>query len=238
MDIYQKLKEAMYNVAEKNNYLGSSIEIKCKALSSKEAIGTPDHNDYPIQKGKEVMVEAEFMGAKGQAFSDSFENRSYTFQELVDLPLDSNAKRASFISALNALWKHIGRADKTVHCRDQEPVECARHLGEALDFSKKTLLVGLQPRFLEVLSINAEVRVLDLDQNNIGTMKFGITIEDADIFPEAVQWCEQIFSTGSTICNDSLAGILQQRKPTVFFGVTIAAAADILGLNVYCHCGH
>ncbi|MEW6711472.1 MAG: DUF364 domain-containing protein, partial [Candidatus Riflebacteria bacterium] len=204
MDIYNKLKSTLKAEIEARNLQNASVSINCKALSVKEAIGTPEHNDYPIQKGKEVMIEADFLGTKGQAFTDTYENRTYMIEDLLALPLDNNREKASFVATLNAVWRHFGKCGKTVHCKDKEPVECAGHLGEKLDFSKKTLLVGLQPRFLEQLAKNGNVRVLDLDADNIGR-KFGnVIVESASNFKDAAQWCDQIFSTGSTICNGSI----------------------------------
>ncbi len=238
MDIFNTLKVALREVAISRGILESRIEVECKALSAREAIGDTEHDDYPIHKGKEVMVEATFAGAKGQAFTDQFEQASYSVAELIDLELIDNKSRASFISGINAIWKHLGKAEKTVHCRNEEPVECAKELPKHYDCTKKTLLVGLQPRFLEVLATRGEVRALDLDPDNIGKVIAGVTIEDGANFLDAQSWCEQIFATGSTLCNASTQGILECGKPITFFGVTIAAAADILGLDTYCVCGH
>ena len=237
MKIYNQLKNALKAEIESRNLHGTKVTISCKALSAEEAIGKPEHNDYPIQKGKEVMIEADFCGTKGQAFTDTYENNSYLVEDLLAMKLENNREKASFVATLNAIWRHFGKCDKTVHCKDQEPVECASHLNEKLDFSKKTLLVGLQPRFLNKLAENGEVRVLDLDKDNIGKEVSGIKVESAEKFAEAAQWCDQIFSTGSTICNGSIEGILDAGKPTVFFGVTISGAAEILGLETFCYCG-
>lgn len=238
MDIYKTMQEALERLAVEKDIMGSTIAVNCKALSAKEAIGETEHDDYPINKGKEVMIEADFCGAKGQAFTDHYGNGEYKVQDLVTMELQNNRDRACFVASINAIWKYYGLAEKTVHCRDKEPVECAGKLPESYDFSRKTLLVGLQPRFLEVLAEHGEVRALDLDKDNIGTVKAGVTIEDGAKFDEAVEWCEQIFATGSTLCNGTFQGILETGKPVTFFGVTVAAAAQILGLKTYCVCGH
>ena len=52
-----------------------------------------------------------------------------------------------------------------------------------------------------------------------------------------MQWCDVIFATGSTLTNGTITTFLNQDKPVIFFGVTIVAAAGILNLNSYCHCG-
>ena len=223
---------------KRKGILDSTIAVSCKALSAEEAIGKTEHDDYPIHKGKEVMVEADFCGAKGQAFTDLYGSCSFKVEDLITMEFRTNRDRASFIASINAIWKYYGMATKTVHCRDKEPVECAGELPKYYDFSKKTLLIGLQPRFLEVLAAHGEVRALDLDKDNIGKIKAGVEIEDGEKFTEALDWCEQIFATGSTLCNGTIQGILDAGKPVKFFGVTIAAAAEILGLDIYCYAGH
>lgn len=238
MDILSVMQKALRDVAEKSAIINDKVEVSCKALTAEEAIGKTEHDDYPIHKGKEVMVEASFHESKGQAFTDQFGVGSFSVRELIEMDFPDNRSRACFISGINAIWKHLGKTEKTVHCRDKEPVECAGEWEKVYDFSKKTLLVGLQPRFLEVLAKNGEVRVLDLDKDNIGKIKAGVEIEDGAKFAEAAEWCDQIFATGSTLCNGSTQGILETGKPVTFFGVTIAAAADILELNTFCACGH
>ena len=136
-EIYGRLKAALHEEIKKNNLAGNSIDITCRALSSKEAIGTPDHDDYPIIKGKEVMIEAVFKGVAGQAFTDEFKNSTYPVENLLEVDHTSTPDRASFIAGLNAVFMHLRLCDKTVHCRDKEPVECAQHLIMQNNFSGK-----------------------------------------------------------------------------------------------------
>ncbi len=238
MNLYKELKQALGNEIQKHNLMEENISIRCKALSATEAIGNPEHDDYPITKGKEVMVEAVFKGAKGQAFTDEFENADYSVGELLKTELNSNKKRASFISGLNAVFRYLDLCDKTVHCKDSEPKECAGNLHEAVGPLGNILLIGCQPRFLETLTSHYNTRVVDLDQDNIGSYVSGVAIEPPEMTPDAVKWCDLIFATGSTIVNGTITNFLNQDKPVIFYGVTISAAAAILNLNKYCHCGH
>jgi hypothetical protein len=85
MNLYEELKDALSRETKKHNLSGQNISVRCKALSAKKAIGKPEHDDYPIIKGREVMVEAVFEGAKGQAFSDKFENADYLVDDLLTI---------------------------------------------------------------------------------------------------------------------------------------------------------
>lgn len=237
-DIYIQLKDALKSEIVAHNLADKRVDIKCKPLTVKEAIGTPDHDDYPIVKGREVMMEATFDGASGQSFTDEYTDISLSVDGLLDTDHTKTSERAIFIAGLNAVYRWLQLCEKTVHCKDKEPVACAQNLIEQPQFSgKKILLVGLQPRFLEYLARQNTVRVLDLDPDNVGTEKFGVRIESGEGFKEGIDWCDMIFATGSTIVNGSITHFLNCGKPAVFFGVTISAPARILGLSSYCHCG-
>ena len=237
MDLYEELRDALRNAIKQHHLSGLNISVRCKALSAHEAIGRPEHADYPIIKGREVMVEAVFEGAKGQAFTDEFEQVDYLVEDLLTIRLNSNKTRATFISGLNAVFRYLNLCDKTIHCKDKEPVDCARHLSDAIGTFKKVLLIGYQPRFLEVLAAGYSTRVVDMDQDNIGVNIGNVMIEPPEMTADAIQWCDVIFATGSTLTNGTITDFLHQAKPVIFFGVTIAAAATILNLNKYCHCG-
>jgi hypothetical protein len=238
MNLYEELREALNNEIQKHDLSGKNISVRCKALSATEAIGTPEHDDYPIIKGKEVMVEAVFEGAKGQAFADDFENVDYLVDDLLKINLNSNKRRASFISGLNAVFRYLDLCDKTIHCKDDEPKVCADNLSDIIGPRNNVLLVGYQPRFLEILAAKYNVRVIDLDRDNIGSKISGVVIEPPEMTPDAIKWSDLIFATGSTIVNGTTINFINQDKPAIFFGVTISAAASILNLKTYCHCGH
>ncbi len=199
MELYQTLQGALREQIEKHGLKGQSVNITCKALSATEAIGTPEHDDYPIIKGKEVMVEAEFRGAKGQAFADEFEQAMYRLDDLVTLNLNVTRARASFIAGLNAVYSYLGLCDKTVHCKDQEPVDCARGLLDRIAPDTRVLLVGFQPRFVDTLSTNRRLRVVDRDPENIGKIINGVTIESADMTDDAIGWCDLIWRPGQLL---------------------------------------
>ncbi len=237
-DVYEILKTALQQKLQRYQLAGQTVKVRCKALSAKEAIGTPEHDDYPIIRGKEVMVEATFKGAKGQAFTDEFEQAEYHVEELTNLELDSNKTRASFIAGLNAVYRYLGLCDKTIHCKDAEPKECASHLLDAIEPDKKVLQIGFQPRFLDMLSANRQLRIIDLNPENINKSINGVTVEPESNTQDAIAWCDLIFATGSTLVNGTITRFLNQGKPTIFYGVTSAAAAKILNLESYCECGH
>ena len=48
---------------------------------------------------------------------------------------------------------------------------------------------------------------------------------------KGIGWCDLILATGSSIANGTLADFLDTGKRAIFYGATIAAAAEILGLE-------
>ena len=236
--LYDKLKSELSTLLRDHDIADRQIIINCKALSSEEAIGNPEHQDYPIVKGRERMIEAEIMGAKGQAFTDEYSKRVISAEDLLTMPLDSNRSRAQFIAAYNALFRYLGLVEKTIHCRNEELILCGKELLHLLPVDAKILLIGLQPRFLEALAERQPVRVVDLDEENVGKEKFGIKVEAEESTEDAIQWCDIIFATGSTIVNGSISRFLASGKRAIFYGVTIVAPAKVLDLEVYCPLGH
>jgi len=135
----------------------------------------------------------------------------------------------------------LGEVKDTVHCRDEEPKECARRsvvsIQEQFPGVKKIAIVGLQPAFVDYFSKEYSLKVLDLDPDNIGKEVFGqIVLNGEKDYPQAAAWADLVLATGSTLVNGSIDAILQiaGNKPVVFYGVTIAGTAWLMKLNRLC----
>lgn len=236
--VYNILKKDLLRLSDKYNLYNKTISVRIHSLTAEEAIGNPVDRDYPIITGREKMIQAYFDKAKGQAFTDEYGEINLTVNDLINNDLTSNKERAYFIAAFNSIYRHLGLCDKTIHCKDEDPIKCGKALLEALPPREKILLVGLQPRLLQsLIEDGREVRVLDLDQENIGTKRYSVMIEGPDATEDGIKWCDRILATGSTIVNGSITTFLNRNKPSLFFGVTISAPAKVLGLNVFCHEG-
>jgi len=236
--IIERARKRLIEIIDKQDFHDGEITIICKALTPEEAIGNPLHDDYPIQLGKERIIEADFMGKKGQAFSDSYFNYSGKVSDILAMNLETNARRAIFISSLNAIMAYLEMIPEAIHCKDDNLISCADHF---LNFVKKealqtdnVLLVGLQPRLLEKLTALKNVRVCDLNPDNIGTSKCGVVIDGPERFFDNAKWAGAIFATGSTIVNGTIDGIIAAGRNTFFYGVTITGVASLLGLKQFC----
>jgi len=222
---------------EEKGLLGERVAVRARVLSTQEALGDPEGDDFPLQKGKERMMEAEVLGARGQAFTDMFGDFSGSLADIAAMPLGNNFRRAVFTSALNASLRGLGMCDRTVHCRDDGPALCAAKLRERMlaDFSgAKVMQVGFQPKFVAALSpVFPRYRVLDMDRDNIGKPLHGVLIEGPEARADALAWADVALVTGSTLANGSLGEFLGG-PPVIVYGVTGAAACALLGMTRFC----
>lgn len=235
-DILRHIRDRAQEAWEKAGLLREPVSIRARVLSPEEAIGNPGQG-FKLETGRERMMEAEFRGERGQAFTDHFGDFEGTLADIAAMPLDDNFRRALFIATLNATLRSLGRCERTIHCRDQGPSDCAgklrEHLLTRLAPKSRITLVGLQPKFVAALSQSFELRVLDLDPDNIGKVVSGVRIEGPEQERHAVPWAQQLVVTGSTLANGSIGSFLGG-PPALIFGVTAAGAASLMGWDRFC----
>jgi hypothetical protein len=240
VDVYKNLKNEIYKVFGDRKLLSAPVSVRARVLTTEEAIGNPEADDYPLQKGKEKLMQAEFQGAVGQAFTDHYGDFEGTLGDVLQMSLENNFRRAVFVATMNAVLRRLGRIENTIHCRDQEPVECAAAMASHIQGKYgqvKIALIGFQPRIVQSLWSHFDIRVLDLDKDNIGSRKFGVEIEGPAQTGSAVNWADLLTVTGTTLVNDTIGSFLNN-KPTIFYGTTIAGAAHLMGWERFCARSH
>lgn len=236
-DFYEELTARFTELINKHGLQNETIEVSGRVLKPNEAIGTPQRDDFPLLKGKEKLMEAEFKGARGQAFTDMPENFAGTLREIVNRPLNTNYDRAVLISSINAVCNYLGISRNNVHCKDEEPEECAESMAAQIEEefgSPRIAFIGYQPSMIQVLAGKFTIRVVDLDEDNIGSVKYGVKIEDGKKdTAEVLEWCDLIVATGSTVANKSITNFIGE-KPVIFYGTTVSGAAALMGLRRFC----
>jgi uncharacterized protein (DUF4213/DUF364 family) len=239
-ELYEILKTEFLKILADENLLAEKIEILSKALTPEEAIGITKRKDFPIITGNEIMLQAECRGAQGQSFTDSPAVFKGTLAEICDMDMKNDPQAAGlFIASLNAVMKYLGKADCTVHCKSEGPEKCAKDIVEYIKENydnPKIALVGYQPAMIENLSEEFNLRVLDLNPENIGAVRYGVKVESGiSAYEEVIkEWADLVLCTGSTICNGTIINFMDLDKPVFFFGTTLSGAAPILGLNRLC----
>jgi len=244
--MYTKLKTALIDLSEKNGLLESEINITARILTSEEAIGETERKDFPLLQGKEFLMQANFKNALGQAFTDAPSSFKGKLKKILELKLTDNSERALFIATLNAVMRYLGAAEKTIHCKNEEPELCAREIaGTIIDkygADIKIGIVGFQPAIIDnfAKSLNTQnVKVIDLDKNNINKKKYGVLIWDGrKMAEELFKISDVIMATGSTVVNGSLSDLIflaeKYQKPLYLYGTTVAGAGKILNLERLC----
>jgi uncharacterized protein (DUF4213/DUF364 family) len=244
-----EVKEKLQPIAIQRHLGEAPVKVTIGTLSAEQAIGSPRRQDFPLLQGKEVMIEAEFRGSYGQAFTDKPGDFSGSLNDVLELNLDTSDNRAIFIATLNAVSAYLGLVDKTRHCRDEEPEECAAEIAQHIlagSGKVKLGLIGIQPAILEnlVLTLGRDnVRCTDLNPDNIGAVKYGVQIWDGRTDTEnLIKWCDILLVTSSSIVNGTFDEIRQiassQGKRLIIFGVTGTGVAALTGLERLCFKAH
>ena len=60
--LYDELKNRTRKILKDQDLLGQQVRIRARALRREEAIVNPEADDFPLQKGKERLMQAEFAG--------------------------------------------------------------------------------------------------------------------------------------------------------------------------------
>jgi len=237
--LYAIIKKEFIKLINERGLQGERVIIRATPLSPEQAIGNPEDKDYPLVVGVERLMQAEFRGSLGQAYTDMYGDFSGRLSEIAAMDLKNNFRRAIFISSLNAVMKHLGLITQTVHCKNNQPRECSHELVSFIEKNygqPKVAMVGFQPRMVEALARHFELRVSDMDKDNIGKEKFGVKIDDPSHAEENLDWCDIALVTGSTVINNTISQF-RISKPVIFYGVSISGVAKLLGLNHFCPFG-
>lgn len=245
MSILEKARIKISDIIEKKDLLQVNVTVFAKPLTPEEAIGNPGRRDFPIIIGKERVIEATVLGSKGHAYTDSPQEFLGTLQDVLNLELTTNQHRAIFVATLNALMGHLKTATKTVHCKDEEPEECALEIADTLlkKYGKVNVgLIGLNPAIAERLVDTFgpdHVRISDLCRDNVGKQKFGVEVWDGFTrTEELVDVSDVIIFTGTTLVNDTFSTIFDriqvQAKKYVVYGVTAAGIGELFGIERIC----
>jgi uncharacterized protein (DUF4213/DUF364 family) len=244
--MYTELKKALNDIAAKKGLMESEVNITAKILTPEEAIGKTERKDFPLLKGKESLIQADFKKALGQAFTDVPRSFRGKLKEILKLKLTDNGERALFVATLNALMRYVGIINGTIHCKDKEPELCAGEIVRAImdkySSDVRIGIIGFQPAIIDNFSnrLSAEnLKVTDLDIDNINRMKYGVSIWDGkEMTEEIFKASDVILATGSTIVNGSLPQLIslsdKYQKPLYLYGTTIAGASMILNLKRLC----
>jgi hypothetical protein len=229
---------------ERNDFGELNDEVVVSSpLSSRDALGELDRDDFPLLRGKEVLMQAIYRGAAGQAFTSVSGSFKGTLGDVLELPLTRSFERAVLISTMNSVLRNLGLIEKTVHCKDDGPKKCAARMAEWINWQGSDMvgLVGMQPALLEALvqTLGPE-RVMVSDLAEAGSMQCGVKVLDGVDSSEIFGRCQLVLMTGSILVNGTINDLMENAKHhksrVVFYGTTFAGTAYLLGLERWCPC--
>lgn len=243
--LLERARKKFAGLVEQQELLDDHVSIIARTLSTEEAVGKPVYDDLPILRGKEVMIEAQFRGAKGHAFTSAPSSWEGTVRDLLELPLGTNQARSLLSAAMNAVLRFLGLIDRTIHCHSEDITRCGEQMAEEVlkQYGRVSVgVVGYQPGLVAglVQHFGADrVRVVDLLEENLNRRLGGIQIWDGltrseDLFRES----DLVLATGSTVANGTVDGLLRLARthdtPLLLYGVTSAAVCHLLDLPRLC----
>lgn len=198
--------------------------------------------EYAIAKGKEVIMECVFKNAKAHVFTPSPFKGSIRLREVLELSLNTISERSVFYGSLNAVMRHLGIIERTVHCRGDVPLKCGKALAERIidEYGDvPVLLVGYQPAFANALSkAMSRLHVTDMDPGNVGKRIGRTVVVDHKANEDLIDEVELVLITGSSIINSTFWGIWRKTrekgKDIIIYGVSGAGAAKIFNIKRHC----
>ena len=201
--------------------------------------------EYAIARGREVIMECVFRGARAHVFTSSPLSGSLKLSDVIELELKSISERSVFYGCLNAVMRYLGLTDRTVHCRGEEPVRCAEELAGFIlsEYGGvSVLLIGYQPAMARALARKLrKFFITDMNPENVGKEVSGVRILDHLRNFELMEVVELVLVTGSSLINSTLWAIYDRAKELgrdlIVYGVSAAGAAEIMNIKRYCRFG-
>ncbi len=235
---------ALESILKENEDLNAlEIIISSRALTSNEAIGHPEKDDFPLLRGKEVLLQAAIGDSVGQAFTADPIAYQGTIKNILEMSADRPGVHALVVASLNALYCKLGKVDHTIHCVNHEPEECAAHISQYI-LDKHGLcnigIIGYQPAILDhcaQLFTPDRIHITDLDANTVGAVRYGVKVLDGMTDTDKlVEFADVLLITGTILANGTYQEVLRAvgDKPYYFFGTTCAALAYLNNKNRLC----
>ncbi len=244
--IMTEVKNAVRELIEQDRTV-LELPVDVRTLSPLEAIGNPGDWDFPLLRGREILLQATFRNSFGQAFTSNPTPYQGTLAEVMDLDLDCLEKRAIFIAVLNAFLSDLGLIKSTIHCRNNDPEECGKQIASYLKTKHNPTRIGVagyQPALISALceTFNPDqIEVTDLNADNLEKVYQGIKIKDGISDTAAlIENCDLLLVTGSVFANDTAEPFYKavlDHKSVYFFGTTVSGIAKILNLPHLCPLG-
>jgi hypothetical protein len=242
----ERTRSRFRKIAGAVGLLEADVSVVTKPLTPEEAIGTPGRRDFAILSGRERVVEAHVCEGSGHAFTDIPREFLGRLAEVIEIEFEDSGARAIYAATLNAVLSRLGRVERALHCRDEDPelcgVEIAAAVRDRLGKEETVGLIGFNPAIAERLAeaVGTErLFITDLNPENVGQEKFGVEVWDgASRTDELIDASDLVLITGTTLTNGTFDRIWERvwerGRVGLLYGVTAAGVCALLGLERIC----
>ena len=249
MNYDEKVRNFFKKLVEKHRLFNSAVKIhgeegkenvSYRIVPPKEFM-LPS-SEYAIARGKEVIMECCFGHGKAHVFTAKPYSGILNFSEILNLSLDNIVNRGIFFCSLNALMRHLGLIDRTLHCRGMEPEFCGEKLAKWIlkEYGNvPILLIGYQPAFAKWLTkALSKIYITDMNPENIGKIVNGVKVLNDKYNSLLMRKVKVALITGSALINSTLWCLLEEARHNkvepVIYGVSAAGISRIFRLKRFC----
>ena len=234
-EIYDKLTEKFLGLKGVSDILDERIEIR--ADKEPEPALMP-WNYVPFKdKRPEYRVTASFKGYEGEAYTETPEDFDGTLREAISLPASDKGIDARTLSAINAVMNSLGLCagvfPATFDERRLYTEALFGHVCGDLGIRSNLILVGYDGYIVKkFVSEDIDFWTMDRDPDNISQDRFKHVVVNSGRYNREAcfAWGKYFIVTGSTLTNGTIVQYLDKGKDILFYGITIAGAATLLGL--------
>ena len=233
-EIYDNLIEKFCALPEVPALLPLPISIK--ADSEGETTPMP-WNYIPFKDRRpEYRVTARFNEYEGEAYTETPADFEGTLLEAISLPPSEKGIDARCLAAINAVMNCLGLcAGVFPNTFDEHRLYTdALYLHVAEKYGKSNIiLVGYDGYIVKKFVLEeVDFWTMDRDPDNISQDRFKHVIVNSAFYNRqaCLTWGKLLIVTGSTLTNGTIVQYLDQGKDLLFYGITIAGAATLLGL--------
>jgi len=235
MPFYAALKLRFAELCRQQQIVDAKIVVKVDHSYS-------DHSGA-VLAGRSRLI-AEFRGSPGMSYTFHPFQFEGTIKELLSMELEGSSDRAVFIAGMNAVCSFANPSLRTLHCSDSGSLRCTKTLVEQLRDKGYSCpgLIGFQPSLLKALTDSfGNSNTFCVDQLELAESirrSADIDILDESHLQQLISWSDVLVVTGAMLVSGSLPDILEwaeiSGKPILFYGPSIAGAAELMDLPRFC----
>jgi len=235
MPFYSSLKLRFAELCNRHQLEGTTLTVKIDPTYS-------EHSGAALA-GRTRLI-ANFQGYSGMSHTFHPFQFEGTVGELLAMDLEGSADRAVFVAGMNAVCSSVNPDLRTMHCSEDGSLRCTQTLVQQLRDNGYDCpgLIGFQPSLLKALIEGfGDSNTVCVDQHELAEsirLCSDVDLLDETSLQQLVGWSDVLVVTGATLVSGVLPDIQEwaemSGKPILFYGTSIAGAAELMDLPRFC----